>query len=168
MASAGPRGRFGLSFHPGLLYNSGMHKQAIILVSALFLIAGVSQADWQQVQAIQAGAPIMVRSGFVTDAGKFISAGADSVTVEMQTGQVTVRKADVDEVFVIRSHAERVHRGLLIGGIAAGATAAALFPLNATFAHPEYAFPSAMTAGNGVTFGLMGSRNRFKRIYRRD
>ena len=46
---------------------------------------------------MQAGAPVMVRSGFVTNAGKFVRADADAVTMETQNGQVTVHKADVDE-----------------------------------------------------------------------
>lgn len=145
-----------------------MPKQAILLSAALFLLAGVGRADWQQVEAMQAGAPIMIRSGFVTDAGKFVGATADAVTVQTQTGQVTVQKTDVDDVYVFRSHAERVHRGLLIGGIAAGVSAAAFFPLTSTFIHPNYAVPSVLAAGDGISFGLIGSRNRFKRIYRRD
>ena len=117
---------------------------------------------------MQAGAPVMVRSGFVTNAGKFVRATADAVTVETQSGQVTVQKADVDDVYVFRSHVERVHKGLLFGGVAAAATAATFFPLTATFVHPSYIAPSVFTASNGVTFGLVGSRNRVKRIYRRN
>jgi len=145
-----------------------MPKQPILLVAALFLLAGIGRADWQQVEAMQAGAPIMVRSGFVTNAGKFVSASADAGTVQTQSGQATVQKVDVDDVFVFRSHAERLHRGLLFGGVAAGAAAAAFFPLTATLAHPNYIVPSVITASDGVTFGLIGSRNRVKRIYRRD
>ncbi|HLH19427.1 MAG TPA: hypothetical protein VKX45_19550 [Bryobacteraceae bacterium] len=145
-----------------------MPKQLILLVSGLFLLAGAGRADWQQVEAMQAGAPIMVTSGFVTNAGKFVRASADAVTLETQTGQVTVQKADVDDVYIFRSHAERVHRALLFGGIAAGATAAALFPLAAIAAHPNYVAPSIGTAGDGLAFGLVGSQHRIKRIYRRD
>jgi hypothetical protein len=146
-----------------------MSKQAILLVAALFLLAGVGRADWQEVEAMQAGAPVMVRSGFVTNAGKFVRASADAVTVETQSGQeVTVQKAEVDDVYVFRSHAERVHKGLLFGGVAAAATAATFFPLTATFVHPSYIASSVVTATNGVTFGLVGSRNRVKRIYRRN
>jgi hypothetical protein len=145
-----------------------MPKHAILLVAALFPLAGVGRADWQQVEAVQAGEPIMVRSGFVTNAGKFVRASADAVTVETQSGQATVQKADVDDVYVFRSHAERVHRGLLFGGVAAGAAAAAFFPLTATLARPSYAISSVITASDGITFGLIGSGNRVKRIYRRD
>jgi hypothetical protein len=145
-----------------------MPKQAILLVAALFLLAGIGRADWLQVQAVQAGAPIMVRSGFVTNAGKFVGASADAVTVQTQSGQVTVQKADVDDVYIFRSHAERVHRALLFGGVAAGASAAAFFPLAAALVHPSYVIPSVVTASDGVTFGLIGSGNRVKRIYRRD
>jgi hypothetical protein len=145
-----------------------MPRQGILLVTALFLLAGMCRADWQQVQAMQAGAPVMVRSGFVTNAGKFVRAGADAVTVETQTGEVTVQKSDVDEIFVFRSHAERVHRALLFGGIAAGAAAAASFPFAASVAHPNYLVPSMLMASNGVGLGLVSSRNRVKRIYRRD
>jgi hypothetical protein len=145
-----------------------MSKEATLLVAALFLLAGVGRADWQEVEAMQAGAPVMVRSGFVTNAGKFVRASADAVTVETQSGQVTVQKADVDDVYVFRSHAERVHKGLLFGGVAAAATAATFFPLTATLVHPSYIVPSVVTASNGVTLGLVGSRNRVKRIYRRN
>jgi hypothetical protein len=147
---------------------SGMLKQAVLLASALFLLTSVSRADWQQVEAVQAGAPVMVRSGFVTNAGKFVRADADAVTVETQTGQVTVQKADVDDVYVFRSHAERVHRGLLFGGVTAGATAAVFFPFTAALLHPNYVAPSVMTASNGVMLGFAGSRSRVKRIYRHD
>jgi hypothetical protein len=146
----------------------GMPKQAILFVAAMFLVAGVGRANWQQVEAMQSGAPIMVQSGFVTNAGKFVSATADAVTVQTQAGQVTVQKADVDDVYSFRSHAERVHRSLLFGGVTAGITAATLFPLASTFAHPNYAFASAFTAGNGVSVGLISSLNRVKHIYRRD
>jgi hypothetical protein len=44
-------------------------------------------ADWQQVESMRPCAPILVRSGFVTDAGKFVGATADAVTVETQRGQ---------------------------------------------------------------------------------
>lgn len=145
-----------------------MPKQAILLTVGLFLLSGVGRANWQQVQAMQTGAPIMVRSGFVTDAGKFVRASADDVTVQTQTSQVTVKRSDVDEVYVFRSHAERVHRGLLFGGIAAGVSAAAFFPLFATLAHPSYVIPAVTTASDGVSFGLVGSLNRYKRIYRRE
>jgi hypothetical protein len=158
-------------FHsfPELHTMSGMPKQAILLTAILFLLAGVSRAaDWQQVEAMQPGAPIMVRSGFVTNAGKFLRASANSVTVQTQTGEVTVQKADVNDVYAFRSRAERVHRSLLFGGVTAGVTAAAFFPLVSTFANPNYVFPSLMTASNGVSVGLLGSRNRTKRIYRRD
>lgn len=145
-----------------------MPRQAILLTAVLLALAGVGRADWKQVEAMQSGEPILVRSGFVTDAGKFVRASADAVTVQMQTGQVTVQKADVDDVYIFRSHAERVHRALLFGGIAAGASAAAFFPLFATLAHPTYVVPSVTVAGDGLTFGLIGSANRFKRIYRHD
>jgi NhaP-type Na+/H+ and K+/H+ antiporter len=145
-----------------------MAKQAILLTTALFLLAGVGRADWQQVEAMQAGAPIMVNSGFVTNAGKFVHASADAVTVQTQTVEVTVQKADVDAVYAMRSKAERVHRGLLFGGVAASAAAATFFPLTSILVHPNYVVPSVVTASNGVSFGLMGSLNRIKRIYRRD
>ncbi len=146
---------------------SRMFKQAILLIAAMFLVAGVGRADWRQVEALQAGAPIMVRSGFVTNAGKFAGATADAVIVETQTGQVTVQKADVDEVYGFRSHTERVHRGLLFGGVAAGAAAAVFFPLTSTLVHPSYVGPSLVTASNGVSLGLIGFSNRTKRLYRR-
>ena len=145
-----------------------MPRQAILLTTALFLSAGVGRADWQQVEAMQAGEPIMVSSGFVTSAGKFVHASADGVTVQTQTVEVTVQKADVDEVYAFRSKAERVHRGLLFGGVAASAAAAAFFPLTSILVHPNYVIPSVLTASQGVSFGLIGSRSRIKRIYRRD
>jgi hypothetical protein len=145
-----------------------MTNRSILLCAALLSMAAVGRADWQQVESIMPGAPILVRAGFVTDAGKFVSATADAVTVDTQTGRFTVRKNDVDDVLVFRSRSERVHRALLIGGVAAGATAAAFFPLFSTLAHPDYAIPAITTAGNGASFGLVGFRTGLtKRIYRR-
>jgi hypothetical protein len=145
-----------------------MSKQAIFVTTALFLLAGVGRADWQQVEAMQVGAPIMVSSGFVTNAGKFVHASADEVTFQTQTVEVTVQKADVDQVYAMRSKAERVHRGLLFGGVAAGVAAAAMFPLASTIVRPNYVVPSVLTASNGASFGFTGYLSRAKRIYRRD
>src|SRR5438270_9701012 len=100
-------------------------QQTILLATGLFLLTGVGRADWRHVEEMQAGAPIMVHAGFVTNSGKFVRASPDAITVQTQSGDVIVLKADVDDVYIFRPHTERVHKGLLIGGIAAGATAAA-------------------------------------------
>lgn len=142
-------------------------QKPILILAALFL-GGVARADWQQVQSLRTGEPIMVHSGFVTDAGKFVSATSDAVVLDTRAGAVTVAKGDIDDVLVYRSHGERVHSGLLKGGIAAGLTAALLFPLSAGLAHPTYAAPAAATASNGASVGLVGYLfGRTKRIYRR-
>ena len=110
----------------------------------------------------------MVHSGFMTDAGKFVSATAESVVVDTMAGAVTIAKNDIDRVVVFRSRGERVHADLLKGGIAAGLTAAALFPPPATLSRPHYIVPAASTAVNGAALGFTGYfTGRYKRIYRR-
>ena len=129
---------------------------------------GVGRADWQDVQAVEPGAPILLKSGFVTDAGKFVRSTSDSVSIDTRSGQVTVAKDDIDEVFVFRSRSERARKGLLWGGVAAAATAAALFPIAANLSRPNFVAPSILTASNGASVGL-GSYwgGKTKRIYRR-
>ncbi len=46
------------------------------------------------------GAPILVKSGFVTDAGTFVRSASDSVSIHTRNGQVTIAKDDIDEVIV--------------------------------------------------------------------
>src|SRR5260370_849777 len=112
-----------------------MPKSLLVLFCGIFA-AGFAFADWTAVQAIEPGAPIMVRSGFVTDAGRFVSATADAVVVETRAGKSTIGKDEIDDVIVYRSQKDRTHRALLWGGIAAGGTAAAFFPLTARLANP--------------------------------
>ena len=64
---------------------------------------------------------------------------------------ITIRKDDIDEVFVFRSHRERVQAGLRMGGVADGRGRGVL------------------TAANGASFGLIGADARgIQRIYLRD
>ena len=59
------------------------------------------------------GAPILVKSGFVTDAGTFVRSASDSVSIHTRNGQVTIAKDDIDEVIVFRSRSDRTRKGLL-------------------------------------------------------
>jgi hypothetical protein len=139
-----------------------------VLIGGFLLTLGVVRADWQQVQSVEPGTPILVKSGFVSDAGKFVRSTPDSVLIDTRAGQVTVAKDDIDEVLVFRSRPNRVRSGLLWGGVAAGVTAAAMFPMFAGLSSPNYVVPSTMTAANGASFGLGGyMRGKTKRIYRR-
>lgn len=139
-----------------------------ILFCGVILTAGIVLADWQQVQAIDPGTAILVRSGFVTDAGKLVRSTPDSILIDTRTGQVTVAKNDIDEVIVFRARAARVRRGALWGGVAAGATAALTFPVFATSSHSNVATPTIMTVANGFSFGLGGYMGgKTKRLYRR-
>jgi hypothetical protein len=145
-----------------------MSKHWIAVCICVALAPAIGRADWQEVQSFAVGEPILVRTGFVVDAGKFVSATPDSVVVQTQTGPVTVAKSDVDEVLVFRSAHDRVTSGLIWGGVAAGATAAVFFPLTATMTHPNYGLAALVTASNGAVLGLgHGIFVRTKRIYRR-
>ena len=147
---------------------SSMLRQAVVVLAVLVVFGGIVRADWQQVQSIQPGEPILVQSGFVSDAGKFVSATADELVVETRAGNVTVPKADIDQVFVFRSRLDRINGGLIWGGVAAGATAGVLFPLAARMVRPSYATAATVTAINGTSIGLARFiGNRTKRIYRR-
>jgi hypothetical protein len=138
------------------------------LICSSLLTFGVGRADWQDVKSVDPGAPILVKSGFVTDAGRFVRSTSDSVTIDTRNGQVTVAKDDIDEVIVFRSHSDRTRKGLLWGGVAAGVTAAAMFPIFANFPSPNFVVPSTLTAANGAAVGLSSYRNgKTKRIYRR-
>jgi hypothetical protein len=139
-----------------------------LLFCGVILTAGIGFADWRQVQSLDAGTPILVRSGFVADAGKLVRSTPDSVLIDTRTGQVTVAKDDIDEVIVFRSRSARIRRGALAGGVAAGATAAVAFPLFSTFQHSNIAAPTIMTAVNGFSLGFGGYMGgKTKRIYRR-
>ena len=118
--------------------------------------------------ALKPGSAILVQSGFVTDAGEFVSATGTSVVVKTRTGQVTIAKDEIDDVQVLRARGDRVRAGLLWGGVMAGATAGMMFPLTARLTNPHYLPAGIMTAANGTSIGL--SRYRYlktKRIYRR-
>jgi hypothetical protein len=146
-----------------------MLRHSMLLFAALLLTEGIGRADWQQVQSVQIGAPILVQSGFVSDAGKFVSATTDALVVETRTGTVTLPKGDIDQVLVFRSKRDRANAGLLWGGVAAGATAAVFFPLTARLVHPSYVAAGIVTATNGTTIGLTRYiANRTKQIYRRN
>ena len=137
------------------------------LIVGCLLTFGVGRADWQEVQSVNPGAPISVKSGFVTDAGRFVRATSDSVSIETRNGQIIIAKDDIDEVIVFRSRADRTRKGLL-WGVAAGVTAAALFPIVASFSSPNFVAPSVLTAANGASVGLGSYRGaKTKRIYRR-
>lgn len=139
-----------------------------VLLCGLLLTVGIGRADWQELQALDRNAPILVISGFVTDAGKFISSTHDSVLVDTRAGQVKVAKDDIDEIFVFRSRTERVRSGLVWGGVAAGATAAAMFPTFARFSNPNFAAPAMFTVSNGASLGVLRYQTaKMKRIYRR-
>lgn len=141
----------------------------MVLFAALLVVEGIARADWQQVQSVQPGVPILVQSGFVADAGTFVSATADTLVVETRAGKVTVPKTDIDQVLVFRSKRDRANSGLLWGGVVAGATAATFFPLTARLVHPSYITAGTMTAANGTTIGLTRFIvNRTMRIYRRN
>jgi len=114
------------------------------------------------------GAAILVQSGFVSDAGKFVSATVDAVIVEIRTGQVTIAKNEIDRAYLFRSRNERIKAGFLWGGIAAGGTAAIMFPVVAQAANPRYTSAGIMTAAQGVAIGA-GRMRAFatKRIYQR-
>jgi hypothetical protein len=115
-------------------------------------------------------APILVKSGFVTDAGRFIRSTSDSVSIDTRNGQITLAKDDddIDEVIVFRSRSDRTRKGLLWGGVAAAVTAAAMFPMFANFSNPNFVIPSTFTAANGASVGLGSYRSaKTKRIYRR-
>src|SRR5262245_45051081 len=138
------------------------------LVCGSLLALGVTRADWQDVQSLDPGAPILVKSGFVTDAGRFLRSTSDSVSIDTRNGQVTVAKDDIDEVIVFRSRSDRARKGLLWGGVAAAATAAVMFPLFANLSNPNFVVPSTLTAANGASVGLGSYRSaKTKRIYRR-
>jgi hypothetical protein len=139
-----------------------------LLISALLLSSGIASADWQQLQTVDPGAPILVNSGFLSDAGKFVNATADSVIIETRNGHVTLAKDDVDEVFVFRSRNDRVRSGLLWGGVAAGVTAAVLFPMAARLSTASLTVPTSLTVSNGTSIGLARYMSgKTKRIYRR-
>jgi hypothetical protein len=145
-----------------------MVRHWMLVFAALFFVARIGRADWQEVQSVQPGAPILVQSGFLSDAGKFVSATTDTLVVETRAGLVTISKGDIDQVLVFRSKHERLNNGLFWGGVAAGVTAAAFFPLMASLSHSNYALAGSLTATNGTTIGLtrfVGTR--VKRIYRR-
>jgi len=128
----------------------------------------VGRADWQDVQSVDPGAPILVKSGFVTDAGTFVRSASDSVSIHTRNGQVTIAKDDIDEVIVFRSRSDRTRKGLLWGGVAAATTAAVMFPIFANFSNPNFIVPSALTATNGSMFGIANYRSsKTKRIYQR-
>jgi hypothetical protein len=137
------------------------------LILALLLV-GIGRADWQEVQSVKPGAPILVVSGFVTDAGKFVRSTTDSLSIETRAGEVTLAKDDIDEVVVFRSRTDRIRSGLLWGGVAAAATAAVLFPMTARLSNPHYGASSAVTASNGAAIGVgRYVSSKTKRIYRR-
>jgi hypothetical protein len=138
------------------------------LICGSLLTLGIGRADWQQVESLVAGTPILVKSGFVTDAGKLLRSAPDSISIDTRAGQVTVAKNDIDEVIVFRSRADRVRKGLLWGGVAAGVTAAVMFPIFARLSSPNFVAPSTLTVANGVSLGIGGYRtSQIKRIYRR-
>ena len=138
------------------------------LIFGCLLTFGEGRADWQEVQSVSPGAPISVKLGFVTDAGKFVRSTSDSVSIDTRNGQVTIAKDDIDEVIVFRSRADRTRKGLLWGGVAAGVTAAVMFPIFAGLSTPNFVAPSVLTAANGASMGLGSYRGaKTKRIYRR-
>jgi len=141
-------------------------------LAALLVANGIGRADWQTVQSIQPGAPILVKAGFEKDAGKFVSATDDAVVVETHSGEITISKAEIDQVFVYRTRGERVKKGVLWAGVGAGVTAAVMFPAAAGLSHalvqPNYALAGALTGFDAWAFG--GSayyRSSTKRIYQR-
>jgi hypothetical protein len=138
------------------------------LICGSLLTLGVGRADWQDVQSLGPGAPILVKSGFVTDAGTFVRSTSDSVSIHTRSGQVTIAKDDIDEVTVFRSRSDRTRKALLWGGVSAAATAAVMFPIFANFSNPNFIAPSTLTATNGALVGFGNYRNaKTKRIYRR-
>ena len=145
---------------------TSMIRLCFLIVGAC-LTAGIGLADWRQVQLLDPGTPILVRAGFVIDAGKLVRSTPDSVLIETRAGQVTVVKDDIDEVVIFRSRPDRVRRGVLWGAIAAGVTAAISFPVFANSSRPNLATPSMLTVSNGATFGLSGYMQKTQRIYRR-
>jgi hypothetical protein len=90
------------------------------------------------------------------------------LSIETRAGEVTLAKDDIDEVVVFRSRTDRIRSGLLWGGVAPAATAAALFPMTARLSTPQYGAASALTASHGTTFGVgRYVTSKTKRIYRR-
>jgi hypothetical protein len=149
-----------------------MPRQSLLVFAALLLVHGIGRADWHDVQSVEPGAPILVKAGFESDAGKFVSATDDAVVVETHSGEITVSRDEIDQVFVYRSRAERAKRGVLWAGVGAGVTAAVMFPAAAGLTHalvqPNYALAGALTGFNGWAIGA-GTyyRSSTKRIYQR-
>jgi hypothetical protein len=139
-----------------------------LLICGLLLTSVIGSADWRQLQAVDSGTAILVNSGFLSDAGKLVSSTADSVIIETRNGHVTVARDDIDEVFVFRSRHDRMRSGLLWGGVAAGVTAAVIFPIFARLTNPSLVAPTTLTATNGVSIGLTRYMSgKTKRIYHR-
>lgn len=149
-----------------------MLRQSLLVLAALLVANEIGRADWQTVQSIQPGAPILVKAGFEKDAGKFVSATGDEVIVETHSGQITVSKAEIDQVLVYRSRGERVKKGVLWAGVGAVVTAAVMFPAAAGLSHalvqPNFALAGALTGFNGWAIGGGAYyQTRTKLIYQR-
>lgn len=142
--------------------------RSVVLLGGFLLSLGTACADWQELQSMKPGTPILVNSGFVSDAGKLVRTTPDALSIETRTGQVTVAKDDIDEVFVFRTRPDRIRSGLLWGGIAAGVTAAVVFPVASSLTKPQYLTSALVTATNGTSIGIARiASSKVKRIYQR-
>lgn len=100
----------------------------LAVVATLLFAHSIGFAGWDQVAALQPGAPILVSSGFQRDAGKFVSATPDAVVLTVRAGDITIPRAEIDSVMIPKTKAQRRKAGIIGATILAGATASILFP----------------------------------------